>query len=325
VAPPDSFATQPVYVHVDDDPLEPDVSAPVQEADHPGEAQTYAEAAPTYEEPQQIPPAADPPVEYEPAVELTQDTTTEVVADTPLESDPPPPLVVATEPEVPVETVAEPPTLETEPPAEVVEADYPVQVQDEEEARYVGSDRANRYYSYKGDALERMVDCYECGKTHNIIKEATSALCPSCGAYIALKDYDIDSTWTSTIQTRGDVYVGKRGKISSVTIYCHDLTVDGEVDATIDCSGDLHINNDCNITGRVRCMKLTVAAGVNVTFKLNVDAVEVVNFGHIVGNFNHTEKMSLHKKSVLEGNISTTIFELNQGAVHQGMASIGQV
>lgn len=182
---------------------------------------------------------------------------------------------------------------------------------------------SNRYYSYHVDAKERIIECYECFKTHPIIEEASSSLCPNCGTYIALKDYDINSFWTSTIRTRGDVTIGKKGNIRNVTVYCNDLTVEGSLDASADCSGVLTLKSSGRITGKVNCMKLVIQSGVSVVFEKVVRAVELELHGSLIANFKSCEKVILHNKSKLEGDLITKNLEMHKGATHIGKAKIG--
>ncbi len=190
--------------------------------------------------------------------------------------------------------------------------------------RFKGSERANRYYSYKGKARDKQVECYECFKTHNIVKDATSSMCPNCGTYISLKDHKIENYWTSAIQTRGNVRVTKKANVKNVSVFCNDLLVEGAFNATVDCSGEFTVKTNTKISGKVNCMKLIVAQGVTVEFERPIKAFEAEINGKVVGDFLDAEKIQIAKKGSLTGTLHTKVLEVVKGGVQIGPAKIGQ-
>jgi len=143
-------------------------------------------------------------------------------------------------------------------------------------------------------------------------------MCPNCGTYIALKDYEISNFWTSTIRTRGDVKITKKGNVRNVTVFCDNMLVEGELSATADCSGTLTFKNSGRVSGNVSCMKLVLEKNVSVVFERAVRAIEVEIYGKVKGTLKNSEKVTIHKNGILEGPLETKSLEVKRGGLHSG-------
>jgi len=111
--------------------------------------------------------------------------------------------------------------------------------------------------------------------------------------------------------------------VRNVTVFCHNLTVEGELNATADCSGTLTFKRSGRITGKVNCMKLVVNSSVSLVFEKTVRAVEAEIHGNVTANFQNCEKITLHKKATLEGSLITKALEVFPGGTHTGPAKVG--
>lgn len=177
---------------------------------------------------------------------------------------------------------------------------------------------------FQNKASQREVSCFECNKTHFVLKEASSTLCPGCGAYIGLKNFDIRENWNRRIQTRGDVTIHKKAVVTGITIRCHHLTVLGTLTGGVDCSGDFVIQNHGKIMGKVRCKRLIIEQKAQVEFANPVECEDATIDGQVTGNFTCTGKLHLKKKATLHGDIRVGTMAVDEGARHQGNISIGQ-
>ena len=171
---------------------------------------------------------------------------------------------------------------------------------------------------------KREVKCFECDTVHSALMEASSTACPSCGFYIALKDYDITSSWNQRIQTRGNVIIHKKATVTGITIHCHDLTSNGDFSANVDCSGNFTVRSNSKITGEIHCKTLTVQKRAKVEFTHPVHCENAIIDGSVTGDFECSGKLSLQKKSTLTGDIKVATMSVEEGAKHHGRISIGQ-
>lgn len=171
----------------------------------------------------------------------------------------------------------------------------------------------------KAESVKRRdVECFTCEAIHRAAVNATSTLCPKCGSYIGLKDYDIREKWNRQIKTRGNVVIHKKGHVSGVSVQCHDLTVHGDITGGVDCSGDFTVTRHGKILGRVRCKRLVIAKKAEVEFVNQVycDAVEID--GQATGNIICKGKVSLAAKAKLIGDLVASSLAIAEGARHQG-------
>lgn len=170
----------------------------------------------------------------------------------------------------------------------------------------------------------RQIQCLECDHQHEAPAEATSTLCPACGAYISLKDHVINSHWNRRIKTRGNVIIQKKGVVTDVTIHCHNILVQGTLKGGIDCSGDVTLNSPSKIMGQLHCKRLIIQKKADVAFANEVHCQEAIIDGHVTGNFICSGKLHLKKKAVLNGNIVVARMTIDKGARHHGNISIKQ-
>lgn len=177
---------------------------------------------------------------------------------------------------------------------------------------------------FHGKEKDREVSCFECDKVHKASVEASSTLCPACGAYIALKDYEIHSNWNRRIQTRGNVIVHKKASVTGITIHCHHLTTHGDFTGGVDCSGDFTIRSHGKIMGRVRCKRLIIEKKAQVEFANAVHCQDAIIDGSVTGHFECSGKLQLKKKATLTGDIKVATMAIEEGARHHGRMSIGQ-
>jgi cytoskeletal protein CcmA (bactofilin family)/Zn finger protein HypA/HybF involved in hydrogenase expression len=170
----------------------------------------------------------------------------------------------------------------------------------------------------------RDVKCFDCDREHQAPTEASSTLCPACGAYIALKDFDIKDNWNRRIKTRGNVTLHKKAEVTGITIRCHHLLVQGKLTGGVDCSGDFTLRSHGKIMGKVLCKRLIIEKRAKVEFSNPIECEDAIIDGNVVGNFTCTGKLHLKKKATLTGDINVATMAVEEGARHNGRMSIGQ-
>lgn len=175
----------------------------------------------------------------------------------------------------------------------------------------------------KSKAEPRQIRCFDCKAEHQTSPNSTSTLCPKCGTYISLKNYDIRENWNRRIQTRGDVFISKKGVVTGTTIQSHHLTVEGDFTGSVECSGDLIIRRHGEIMGKVICRRLIIEKRATVKFFNSVETDECTIDGLVTGTIVCKGRLSLEKKSVLTGNIKVGRLAIAEGAKHQGQIQMG--
>ena len=170
----------------------------------------------------------------------------------------------------------------------------------------------------------RKVKCLECKHEHDAPAEASSTLCPACGAYVSLKNYIISTHWNGRIETRGNVTIQKKATVTDITVRCHNIVVLGTLKGGIDCSGDITLNSNSKIMGNVSCRRLIIDKRANVAFANEVECEEAIIDGHVTGHFICKGKLHLKNKAVLNGNMIVANMTIDKGARHNGQISIQQ-
>jgi cytoskeletal protein CcmA (bactofilin family) len=164
----------------------------------------------------------------------------------------------------------------------------------------------------------RQITCFNCSYSYTTAGEAQSSQCPKCCSYISLLDYEINEVWNRRIETCGNVVIQKNGVVSGGTLRCHDLTLIGELAASIECSGDLIIRNHGKITGTVNCRNLRIEKGAKVEFLYPVTATSALIDGHVRGEITCAGPVTLEKRSQLQGLVRTSSLVIKPGAIHTG-------
>lgn len=171
----------------------------------------------------------------------------------------------------------------------------------------------------------REIFCFNCKASLKISPSSTSTLCAKCSSYISLKNFDIRERWSRRIQTRGDVFIHKKGTVAGTTIQCHDLTVEGDFTGGAECSGDLIIRRNGKIIGKVICRRLIIEKRAKVEFLNTVETSECKIDGLVTGNIICSGRLALEKKAILTGNIKVGRLTISEGAKHQGQIQMGRL
>lgn len=168
----------------------------------------------------------------------------------------------------------------------------------------------------------RLTSCFECSHPFEALGNAQSSQCPKCGSYVSLLDYEIGENWNRNIQTRGDVKILKSGTIAGASVRCHDLIVLGDLNGTVECSGDLVIRSHGKIIGAVQCRHLRVEKGARVEFLNPVKAGSASIDGQVRGQIHCTGVVTLQKRAQLDGLVRTTSLVVKPGARHNGVIEV---
>jgi cytoskeletal protein CcmA (bactofilin family) len=169
---------------------------------------------------------------------------------------------------------------------------------------------------------ETDLECLDCGHLHAVSPNSSSSLCSRCGSYTSLKNYDIREPWTRQIRTRGNVHVHENGSLTDTSVTCNHLTIDGDFNGVVECTGDLIIRKSCRILGHIRCRRLIVENKASVVCASGIQAKEVVVDGSVEADITCDGRLELARKASLTGDINIAKLIINEGAAHQGRVSM---
>jgi cytoskeletal protein CcmA (bactofilin family) len=161
---------------------------------------------------------------------------------------------------------------------------------------------------------ENPVRCFRCYHVQNVSRYAKSTQCARCSAYISLSDYEIKTVKSHTLRTRGDIEIARRGGlVNQSEIACHNLIVNGAIDATVDCSGDAVFRHSGTVRGRLYCDKLLIEKRCEVRFPDGVMANRAEIAGHLIGDLTCSGKVRVARTGVIEGDLAAVELELKDG------------
>lgn len=164
------------------------------------------------------------------------------------------------------------------------------------------------------NAIERLVRCFHCHRIQEVPRRAKSSQCDRCSTYISLEDYEIRTPGRQRLHTRGDITISKRGGlVEGSDIACHHLTVNGAIDAAVDCSGDAVFRHSGTVRGRLHCDRLVLERGCEVIFPDGVAARSAEISGHLVGDLTCSGKVRLGRSGLVDGRLTALDLEQKEG------------
>lgn len=166
---------------------------------------------------------------------------------------------------------------------------------------------------------ERSVRCYVCHHVQGVSPYAKSTQCERCCTYISLADYEIKKVSSHTLRTRGDIVITRKGGlVDDSEIVCHHLTVNGAINATVDCSGEAIFRHSGTVRGHLYCEHLVIEKGCEVRFPDGVMTERAEILGRLLGNLTCSGKVLIARNAQLEGELCAIDLELKDGGLITG-------
>ena len=173
-----------------------------------------------------------------------------------------------------------------------------------------------------GKPKTRIAECFECSSSQEVTGSAQSTTCRSCGAYIDLQDYKVNGSFSRNIQTRGSVYLGTKGDLSSSKIICTDAQIYGKMRGNMQVRGKVLIKFQGRLAGSLEAGSLTIEKGSEVVFSRPVKAASVTITGKVSGMIISGSHVTIHKTGSLDGSVLATGFNVEKGGCFQGELTI---
>jgi cytoskeletal protein CcmA (bactofilin family)/ribosomal protein S27E len=168
-----------------------------------------------------------------------------------------------------------------------------------------------------------VVECFECKRKQQVSGAATSTICPACGAHIDLRDYNINTAFSRTIRTRGDVHLTPKGDLSSSSVICRSALIEGKLRGNLDCADTATINFVGKIPGRLTAKHVTVERKADVQCFRRFRVVTIEIKGRMVGDIIAGTTVMIHKRGSLEGNVTAKAITVEKGGMFSGQLVIG--
>ena len=169
---------------------------------------------------------------------------------------------------------------------------------------------------------DRPIRCFKCNHRQMVSLAASSTQCGRCSVYISLSDYDIKSSQSQAIRTRGDVTIHRRGSLVGCYVACHDLTVLGKISGSVDCSGNATFKNSGKVLGSMHCKHLHVDKKCELTFPQGVVAESADIQGIVNGDITCSGTIKILKTGAVNGDATAKAIVMKDGGSLSGRMSI---
>ncbi len=169
------------------------------------------------------------------------------------------------------------------------------------------------------------VRCFRCYHVQSVSRFAKSTQCERCSAYISLANYEIQAHKSHTLRTRGDIVIGRRGGLKNSEIACHHLTVNGSIDAFVDCSGDATFRRSGVVRGHLYCRRILIEKNCEVEFPDGVMAQRAEIHGKLVGNLTCSGKLKLFRNGSVRGDVRAVEIDSKDEQAITGESTIDPV
>ncbi|PYJ42479.1 MAG: hypothetical protein DME86_05395 [Verrucomicrobia bacterium] len=168
-----------------------------------------------------------------------------------------------------------------------------------------------------------VVVCFECKRKQEVSGAASSTICPSCSAHIDLRDYKVNTSFSRSIRTHGEVHITAKGDLSSSNVRCRCALVEGRVRGNLECDELVKIDVSGKIPGRIVAGNAVIERRAHVQFfrRLNVGNLEIR--GKMWGEIVADGMVTIRKHGSLEGPVRAKALNVEKGGVFSGHLVIG--
>jgi cytoskeletal protein CcmA (bactofilin family)/ribosomal protein S27E len=169
-----------------------------------------------------------------------------------------------------------------------------------------------------------IVECFECKRKQEVSGAASSSICPSCSAHIDLRDYKVNTSFSRSIRTHGEVHITAKGDLSSSNVRCRRALVEGRVRGNLECDEFVRIDVSGKIPGRIVARSALIERRAEVQFfrRLRVGNIEIR--GKMLGEIVADGIVTIRKHAALEGTVRAKGINVEKGGLFSGQLVIGR-
>ena len=168
-----------------------------------------------------------------------------------------------------------------------------------------------------------VVECFDCKAKTEVNTVAQSTTCPKCSAHIDLRDYKVNTPFSRSIRTNGEVHVTSKGDLSSSSVLCRSALIEGKVRGNLHCAGTATINYSGKIPGRITADQLVIERKAEVQFFRRVRVKSIEIRGHMTGEVIAETVVVIHRNASLDGDVTAKAISVEKGGVFSGQLVIG--
>ncbi|MFL6595798.1 MAG: polymer-forming cytoskeletal protein [Chthoniobacterales bacterium] len=187
----------------------------------------------------------------------------------------------------------------------------------------VESSLLHKFDGLWGKQRSSTVECFDCKAKQEVISSATSTTCPKCSAHLDLRDYKITTSFSRAIRTHGEIYVTAKGDLSSSNVTCSTALIEGKLRGDLHCLGNVTINYDGKIPGRIFANHVLVDRRSSVQFFRRVRVKSIEIRGHMIGDVIADTVVVIHRNASLDGNVTAKSISVEKGGMFSGQLVIG--
>jgi cytoskeletal protein CcmA (bactofilin family) len=173
--------------------------------------------------------------------------------------------------------------------------------------------------------LSRTVACFDCSATHRVSSLAKTTLCPSCGSYIDLQDFNITGLFSRSIRTRGRLVIAGRGDLNCGRAICGSAVIEGRIRGSLNCEGKAVFKSKGKLSGDIEANHLVIERAAEVEFSRPVRAGRVEIMGKVTGKIICGTEIYIYKKGSLMGSVHAKSFVVDHGGYFIGDVDINPV
>ena len=168
------------------------------------------------------------------------------------------------------------------------------------------------------------VACFDCGTVQELNSAATSTICPSCSVHMDLRDYKINTPFSRSIRTHGQVHVTSAGDLSSSTVICRSAIIDGKLRGSLQCTEKVEFRAPAKLQGRLSAPEVLIGKKADVQFfrQLQVGSIEIR--GKMSGEIVAETVVTIRSTGSLDGNVVARSINVEKGGTFTGELIIGQ-
>ncbi|HEY2124530.1 MAG TPA: polymer-forming cytoskeletal protein [Chthoniobacterales bacterium] len=199
-----------------------------------------------------------------------------------------------------------------------------LRVKEEAEVAAVEPSAFRKIEGIWGRQRSRVVACFECKRKHEVSDAATSTNCPGCSAHIDLRDYKINTPFSRSIRTRGEIHLTAKGDLSSTSVVCRSAVIEGRLRGNLQCEETATIDFVGKIPGCLSAKHVIVERKAEVQCYRRVTVGSIDIKGRMSGEIVATGAVNIHKTGVLEGDVTAKSLAIEKGGIFSGGLVIGQ-
>jgi cytoskeletal protein CcmA (bactofilin family)/predicted RNA-binding Zn-ribbon protein involved in translation (DUF1610 family) len=166
--------------------------------------------------------------------------------------------------------------------------------------------------------------CFECSGRREVGRNATSTICPLCGAYIDLQDYKIVGSYSRSIRTRGSLLITSKGDLNSNRVICESAEIQGHMRGSLICATILRIKLKGKLSGSVESKQVIIDKKAEVEFVRPIRGELIEIEGIVSARILASGKVVVKKGAFLRGSVNAKSFIVDRGGQFSGEVTIGK-